>query len=112
MKRFHSFLSQDSIHEFKTYLPIQLDGTCNGFQHLALLSNETEIFGKLNLLESTKDNDPEDFYKHILEKLTIYIEKALKKIEIYDFYFFFPTLTLTLTLSVRVSVSVSVQKIV
>ena len=73
MSRFNKFLSQDSIHEFKTYLPIQLDGTCNGFQHLALLSNETEIFGKLNLLESTKDNDPEDFYKHIIEQLTIFM---------------------------------------
>ena len=73
MNRFYRFLSQDSIHVFKTYLPIQLDGTCNGFQHLALLSNETDVFGKLNLLESTKNKDPEDFYKHILEQLYIYI---------------------------------------
>jgi hypothetical protein len=73
MNRLHKFLSQDSIQEFKTFLPIQLDGTCNGFQHLALLSNETEVFGKLNLLESTKNNDPEDFYKHILEQLKMYV---------------------------------------
>lgn len=78
MKRFNSFLIQDSIHEFKTYLPIQLDGTCNGFQHLALLSNETEIFRKLNLQESTKDQDPEDFYSHVVDILSVHLEYKMK----------------------------------
>lgn len=79
MRRYHVFLSSENTHEFKTYLPIQLDGTCNGFQHLAMLSNETEIFKSLNLSSSKKHNDPEDFYTHILEILTVHLENKKQK---------------------------------
>lgn len=67
MRRFNNFLNNEYIHEFKTYLPIQLDGTCNGFQHLALLSNETKLFESLNLARANKSDDPKDFYEHILD---------------------------------------------
>ena len=36
MRRFNPLWYIENIHEFKTYSPIQLDGTCYGFQHLAL----------------------------------------------------------------------------
>lgn len=39
-KRFNDFFINENTTEFHTYLPIQLDATCNGFQHMALLSNE------------------------------------------------------------------------
>jgi len=74
MRRLNNFFNNEFMHEFKTYLPIQLDGTCNGFQHLALLSNEILIFDKLNLGSSNKSKDPLDFYSHIVEILTIHLE--------------------------------------
>lgn len=77
LRRYNNFIMNENIHEFKTYLPIQLDGTCNGFQHLALLSNETKLFESLNLSESSKNKDPKDFYQNIINHLYIYIENIL-----------------------------------
>jgi len=83
-KRFITFLNNVNMKEFKTYLPIQLDGTCNGFQHLALLSNETELYSKLNLAESNKNKDPIDFYAHILDLLSIHLEYQKKNCKSID----------------------------
>ena len=74
MRRFNTFWSSESIHEFKTYLPVQLDGTCNGFQHLALLSNETSLFDSLNLAEAKKSDRAKDFYQSIIDPLIIYLQ--------------------------------------
>ena len=81
MRRFNNFLNNENIHEFKTYLPIQLDGTCNGFQHLALLSNETKLFDSLNLYEAKKSDDPKDFYEHIISNINIYLENKRNSVE-------------------------------
>lgn len=62
---------------FKPYLPIQLDATCNGFQHLSMLSNESKMFKELNLFKSTKDEDPKYFYNYILHLLTKKIKEIL-----------------------------------
>lgn len=52
--------------EFLTYIPIQLDGTCNGLQHYSALLKD-EIAGKaVNLINSDK---PNDIYTTVAEKL-------------------------------------------
>lgn len=43
-KRYDEYLKDENMYDFNTYLPIQLYATCNGFQHMALLSNETTLF--------------------------------------------------------------------
>jgi DNA-directed RNA polymerase len=74
MRRFDLFLNNVQDIEFKTYMPIQLDGTCNGFQHLAMLANETDLFDSLNLYESDKKKDPKDFYTNVLDQLNVYLK--------------------------------------
>jgi DNA-directed RNA polymerase len=68
-------MNNEHVHEFKTFLPIQLDGTCNGFQHLALLSNETKLFENLNLAKANKSDKPKDFYQSVIDQLNIYLEE-------------------------------------
>ena len=52
-----------------TDLPIQLDATCNGFQHLSLLIEDVALSKKLNLGNSNKSDIPKDFYSYIAFKL-------------------------------------------
>ena len=75
--RYVDFLNNQNTFDFHTYLPIQLDATCNGFQHLALLSNEDTLFKKLNLVS---DNDtPKDFYNFLVHKLGNIFDKNLQQ---------------------------------
>lgn len=74
-RRLHSCFSNQEVQYFNTYLPIQLDATCNGFQHMSLLSNEESLFKELNLVA---DGDtPKDFYNFILDKLMTIIDKQV-----------------------------------
>lgn len=77
MKRFHEFYYNENYSTFHTYLPIQLDGTCNGFQHLALLSDEVDVFEELNLTEGSIYDDPRDLYSFLLNKLKTQLNKRL-----------------------------------
>ena len=38
---------------FMSHLPVQLDASCNGFQHLTLLLNDLGLADNLNLKNST-----------------------------------------------------------
>ena len=60
--------NSDSIY-FDTYLPVQLDATCNGYQHLALLSSDGYLLKKVNLTKSTWSDNPSDFYSYFSTNL-------------------------------------------
>lgn len=81
MKRFDEFYNTELTKTFNTYLPIQLDATCNGFQHLALLSDEVNLFSNLNLGEAKKDDDPQDFYTFILNKIKAHLQTLLLNLD-------------------------------
>lgn len=76
-KRYDKFINDDTLIEFKTYLPIQLDATCNGFQHLSLLSQESKLYVELNL--TNKASRPKDFYTFLLHKLLSVIKSKLEQ---------------------------------
>lgn len=76
-ERFIEFMNDLDKTLFNSYLPIQLDASCNGYQHLALLTKETKLFDKLNLDESTFDDTPKDFYKYIIEKTNKYVNNQI-----------------------------------
>ena len=63
---------------FYTYLPIQLYATCNGFQPMALLSNEYTLFKELNLTIAGVNDQPKDFYNFLLHKLINLFETKVK----------------------------------
>lgn len=65
---------------FSTYLPIQLDVSCNGYQHLTLLTKKPKILSELNLDSSTHDDDPGDFYSYISDLCREYIEYTIEKL--------------------------------
>jgi DNA-directed RNA polymerase len=50
--RFIKSLSNEQ-DDFITYLPIQLDGTCNGYQHLSLLSLDRNLANEVNLTKAS-----------------------------------------------------------
>lgn len=76
--QFYGFICDESAVQFKTYLPIQLDATCNGFQHLALLSNEKKLFEQLNITKSPTSEEPGDLYNYILFRLDGMLRDKLK----------------------------------
>src|SRR5262249_39681717 len=50
---------------YGTRLPITLDATCNGVQHLSALSRAKAA----GFLSNLTDADPQDVYRHILDKV-------------------------------------------
>lgn len=74
-KRFNLFLNDENLIEFSTYLAIQLDATCNGFKHLSLLSQESQLYDELNL--TNKGKYPKHFYNFLLHKVHTYLKDEL-----------------------------------
>ena len=61
-----------NTENFVTHLPIPFDGSCNGIQHLALLSLDEEAGARVNLINS---KEPRDVYKEVALLVQDLIEK-------------------------------------
>jgi hypothetical protein len=62
-----------------TNFPIQLDATCNGYQHIALLSGDNLLAKELNLTPAEDYSVPKDFYNYIALKLSDYLKDIYKQ---------------------------------
>ena len=71
----------DSVNNKESYfvsnLPIQLDASCNGFQHLTLLIDDLSLSKELNFNESSCMDQPKDFYTFIALKIKNHFSKKL-----------------------------------
>ena len=76
-KAFYNFMNSDE-ESFNSYLPLQLDATCNGYQHLSLLAQEKSIYKELNLEKTSKKSKPRDFYNYICIQIILNIKSLLE----------------------------------
>jgi DNA-directed RNA polymerase len=78
---YNSLFNQD-LH-FVTHLPIQLDATCNGFQHIAFLTGDLKLGKELNIenIDNSDNQEPKDFYQYIIISLKTYFKKKILEIE-------------------------------
>ena len=54
-----------------------MDATCNGFQHLSLLSLDPSLGFELNLDKSSWNDVPKDFYSFLITSLIDYFKSEL-----------------------------------
>lgn len=76
-KYINSLNNEDTY--FITHLPIQLDATCNGYQHLALLCRERSLMSLVNIGKSNRSDVPKDFYGVIVLNLICHIKSQLER---------------------------------
>lgn len=68
-------LSDSNSTEFTTFLPVQLDASCNGYQHIAMLVKDLDLGKYLNLNKSNPGDVPQDFYSIVASYLDVSYNK-------------------------------------
>lgn len=60
---------------YLSHLPVMVDGTCNGIQHLSALTRDKVAGAYVNLVPSDR---PQDIYKHVARELQDTVERISK----------------------------------
>lgn len=60
-------------------IPIQVDGTCNGLQHLSALFRDHTAAPFVNLAKSSFNNPPADLYGRVADQVLETIEQSLRR---------------------------------
>jgi DNA-directed RNA polymerase len=72
-KNFH----EDKSGNYISRLPIYIDATCNGLQHLAAMTNDINLAKYVNLLKSNNNDIPNDIYNEMANKVNINIKDLI-----------------------------------
>ena len=59
-------------------LPVVLDGSCNGYQHLAMLMRDQETAHHVNVLKREGSEEIADLYQTVADKVKITFEQSLR----------------------------------
>lgn len=76
-------LSDCNSSEFTTFLPVQLDASCNGYQHISMLVKDLDLAKYLNLNKSKPEDVPEDFYSIVASYLDVFYNSKLNSSDLY-----------------------------
>ena len=60
-------LEKNRDHKIK--MPVFIDATCSGIQHISALIGDVELAKKVNLIHDSNNEKPEDFYLSLVEPL-------------------------------------------
>ena len=60
-------------------LPVFIDATCNGLQHLSAMVNEVSLAKRVNIYKSTDMDIPEDVYSIMVDTINTNIQKSITK---------------------------------
>lgn len=63
---------------FISRLPIYLDATCSGLQHLSTMINDTNLAKYVNITQSNKEDIPSDVYQHMISFVNKKIQEYIK----------------------------------
>ena len=78
------FEQHHTFESFESDLPVNVDGVCNGYQHMSALIRDT-VTAKLTNVLST-ENEPQDYYDDIASKINLGDKSAVTNENVSDVY--------------------------
>jgi len=64
--------------EFVSRLPILLDATCNGLQHLSAMTSDVHLGKRVNITKSSIYDDPNDIYSELLPDIKKKVDSLIQ----------------------------------
>lgn len=78
LSKYYNFSPSSSQKYFISHLPIYIDATCNGLQHLAAMANDVNLGRYVNILKSTGSDIPNDLYSIMVDRIKEDISTLIK----------------------------------